>query len=162
MRQDYFFDVIAYPLADMFDLADCTQPEAHTGPQTVPDVLNPALPSDATAGHVGALEPVGGEYRKEVRATGGCCPVRLMSGWPWPCPMIGNGCSHSECKDAKPAPRQAIPTPNCIQCGKKTGGRMFCSNKCRDAFTAAGERFSKRLARTRLVGSDEQDLLPGE
>lgn len=73
-RQDAFWETIDLPMADAFEAADNA--------------------------HQGALEPVGGQFAKEVQATGGCCPVRLMGGWGWPCPMKGTGCSSSECEEA--------------------------------------------------------------
>ena len=37
-------------------------------------------------------------FTKQAVAPRGKCPVKLMSGWGNPCPMLGTGCSSPECE----------------------------------------------------------------
>ena len=37
-------------------------------------------------------------FTKQVAPPRGKCPVKLMSGWGNPCPMLGTGCSSPECE----------------------------------------------------------------
>ena len=74
-------------------------------------------------------------------------PLGLFSGpiGPWQIP-------------AEPPPKPIGPPNRCLLCGRPAY-KMFCGKTCKAKFTAYGMAWSARLARTRLVGSEEVELL---
>lgn len=110
------------------------------------------------------LQPMpGSQFKKQVQAPAGLCPVRAMGGWGWPCPMLGTGCSSVECKAEQaptpaPEPKPVQPPQSCLRCGKQSP-KMFCSARCRAKWIAGMNAFANRLAKTAIVGTDQQALL---
>jgi hypothetical protein len=167
-RQDFFFEPSDYPMADAFEAADL-----HSG-QLVP-AGGPYHKEVKAIGNACMMRLMGGwSWPCPMIGTGcrsGECEAiqstdhaKTNAPSPLPCvPTVETTKDTTEATDAtarhtEPTAQKPPTTTNCLQCGKPAAA-MFCGVGCRSKFIAAGEAFSKRLARTTLAGSTEQTLI---
>jgi hypothetical protein len=103
------------------------------------------------------------QFKKQVFAPPGVCPMRLMGGWSMPCPMFGTGCRSAECESLQATPKpEPPPTALCLHCHKHPtilieGKTLFCSRGCRTKWIAGMASYANRMAKTSLAG-EAQDL----